>query len=116
MQTPELPAAAAVTLDGRTTALLVLDITDQSTKNVPACRESVPAVKRLIDHARAAGAKGGFALGRAAGPKIAQELEPRPEDPVVRARAEQVFTTDLDTHLAGKAAGVIVGTPANRPG
>src|SRR5258708_19830268 len=115
MQTPELPAAAAVTLDGRTTALLVLDITDQSTKNVPACRESVPAVKRLIDHARAAGVKVVFALGRAAEPKIAEELEPRPEDPVVRAGADKFFPTHLDTHIAGKTTVVILGTTPNGP-
>lgn len=113
MQTPELPAPAAVTVDGRTTALLVLDISDANTKNVPACRESVPAVRRLIDAARAAGARVVFALGRAAEQTIAAELEPRAEDPVVRTSADKFFNTDLEAHVAGRTTVVIVGTAAN---
>ncbi len=113
MQAPELPPPVPVTLDPKATALLVLDISDVTTKNVPACAESVPAVRRLIDSARAAGAKVVFALGRAAEQKIAAELDPRPDDPVVRTSADKFFGTDLDKHVAGRTHAVIVGTAAN---
>ena len=65
VQAPDLAPPVPVALDPKTTVLLVLDISDTSAKQ-PATLECVPAVKRLIDNARAAGAKIVFALGRAA--------------------------------------------------
>ncbi len=113
MQLPDLPAPVPVALDPKTTAVLVLDVSDTSTKQVPACLESVPAVKRLIEAARAAGALVIFSLGRAAEQKVYSELGPRDDDPVVRTSADKFFNTDLDKRLEGRTAAVIVGTAAN---
>lgn len=113
MQLPELPAPAPVTLDPTTTAVLVLDVSDASTKQVPACLESVPAVKHLLDAARGAGARVVFSLGRAAEQKVHAELEPRADEPVVRTSADKFFNTDLAERLAGVATAVVVGTAAN---
>src|ERR1700691_5004235 len=53
---PPLPELKSVTLDGSTTALLVLDMMKMNCGARPRCVASVPNVKRLHDAARAAGA------------------------------------------------------------
>jgi len=112
MQAPDLPAAVPVSLDPATTAVLILDISDATTKQL-ATMESVPAVKRLVDAARGAGARLIFSLGRAAEQEIAPELEPTDAEWIVRSSADKFFNTDLDKKLDGIATVVVVGTAAN---
>jgi nicotinamidase-related amidase len=112
VQAPDLAPPVPVSLDPKTTALLVLDVSDVTAKQQPTL-DSVPAVKRLLDKARSAGAKVVFALGRAAEQKIYTELEPKADEPVVRSSADKFFNTDLDRRLDGATAAVVVGTAAN---
>ena len=51
---PPPPALKAVTVDPKTTALLMLDFMNQNCGKRPACVASVPDVKKLLDAARAA--------------------------------------------------------------
>ena len=113
LEIPELPAPAVVALDPKTTAVLCLDISDVSTKSAPACLASVPAVRRLLDTARAAGARVVFALGRAAEQKVWPDLAPRDDEGIVRSSADKFFNTDLEQRIAGMKTVVIVGTAAN---
>ena len=113
LEIPELPPPAVVALDPATTAVLVLDISDASTKQVPACLASAPAVRKLLDSARAAGARVVFSLGRAAEQKVFADLAPREDEAVVRSSADKYFGTDLETRLAGIATVVVTGTAAN---
>src|SRR3984957_11171978 len=53
---PPLPELKSVTLDGSTTALLILDMMKTNCCARPRCVASVPKVKKLHDAARAAGA------------------------------------------------------------
>jgi len=53
---PPLPELKAVTLDGSTTALLILDLMKMNCGARPRCVASVPNVQRLHDAARKAGA------------------------------------------------------------
>ncbi|HEX3375895.1 MAG TPA: isochorismatase family protein [Candidatus Acidoferrales bacterium] len=53
---PPLPELKPVTLDGSTTALLILDMMKMNCGARPRCVASVPKVKKLHDAARAAGA------------------------------------------------------------
>ena len=53
---PPLPEIKAVTLDGSTTALLILDLMKMNCGARPRCVASVPNVQRLHDAARKAGA------------------------------------------------------------
>lgn len=110
---PEIAAPASATLDPNTTAVLVLDMTDAGCGKVPACRDSVPRVKALLEKARAAGAQVVFSLGRAAEQTVLPDLEPRPDEPVVRSSADKFFNTDLADRLKGITTAVIVGTAAN---
>ncbi len=109
---PKIPDPVAVTLDPAATAVLVLDISDTSAQ-IPAVRDTVPAIRRLIDRARAAGARVVFSLGRAADQKILADLDPRDTDAVVRSSADKFFNTDLAERLEGIRYAVVVGTAAN---
>ena len=53
---PPPPELKPVTLDGKTTAFLVLDLMKENCGVRPRCPEMIPKVKALMDRARAAGA------------------------------------------------------------
>src|SRR5712691_10556240 len=112
MDVPDIPNVATVALDPRTTAVLCLDISDVSCGQVPAAKESVPAIRKLLDRAREAGAKVVFALGRAP-QEVYADLARRDSEPIVKSSADKFFQTDLDEHVKGMIQVVIVGTAAN---
>ncbi len=112
MDAPDLPNAVAVALDPRTTAVLVLDLSDVSCGQVAAAKESVPAVRKLIDRAREHGARVVFALGRAP-QEVFADLGRRESEPIVKSSADKFFQTDLDKQLEGITHVVINGTAAN---
>ena len=112
MEAPDLPNAVGVALDPRTTAVLVLDLSDVSCGQVAAAKESVPAVRKLLDRAREHGAKVIFALGRAP-QEVFADLGRRESEPIVKSSADKFFQTDLEQHLQGITHVVINGTAAN---
>jgi nicotinamidase-related amidase len=64
---PPKPELKAVTLDGSTTALLILDMMKAGCGARPRCVATIPNVKRLHDAARAAGAMVWYSLVGAEG-------------------------------------------------
>jgi nicotinamidase-related amidase len=61
---PPVPELKAITLEGSTTALLILDMTKGgSCPERPRCLAAIPNVKRLHDAARAAGAMLWYSVG-----------------------------------------------------
>src|ERR1700753_1537622 len=56
IKTPPAPQLKAVTVDPKTTALLMLDFMNQNCGKRPACVASIPAMKKLLGEARAANA------------------------------------------------------------
>src|ERR1700739_2640419 len=59
---PPVPELKSVTLDGSTTALLILDMMKANCGTRPRCVATVPNVKRMNDAARAAGAMVWYSL------------------------------------------------------
>ena len=59
---PPKPELKSVTLDGSTTALLILDMMKTNCGSRPRCMATIPNVKRLHDAARAAGAMVWYSL------------------------------------------------------
>lgn len=110
---PTIPDPVKVTVDPAATAVLVLDLSDMFVGQAAAIRETVPAVKKLVQRARAAGARIVFSLGRAAEQRVLPDFEPRPDEAVVRSSADKFFNTDLAERLAGIRYAVVVGTAAN---
>lgn len=112
MEAPDLPNAVAVALDPKTTAVLVLDLSDVSCGQVPAAKESIPAVRKLLDRAREHGARVIFSLGRAP-QEVYPDLARRDDEPIVKSSADKFFQTDLEERLKGVTHAVVIGTAAN---
>lgn len=111
----KLPRPVAVTVDPSTTAYLVLDLTSVVCAPNPSCVASLPAAAALLAKARAAGATVVYSETPTAGSTILPQVAPQPGDPVVTARADKFFGTDLDQILSSRGITtlVIVGTVVN---
>lgn len=116
---PEPPQLKPVKLDGKETALLVMDFTIQTCtlQRRPRCAASVPKVRKLIDDARA---KGVFVIYSVAVPKstaadILKEVVPAGGDPVLPPLGPDKFiNSDLEKMLKDKGIKTViaVGTQA----
>jgi nicotinamidase-related amidase len=117
IQAPKPPELKAVTIDPRTTALLILDI-EQRTTNMerrPRAVASVPAIEKLLERARKKGMPVVYSTTRNASPEeILQEVTPRKDEPVVKSSVDKFFMTNLDEILKtrGVSSVIIVGTAA----
>ena len=117
---PPAPELKPVTLDGQSTALLILDIQAPACTMAerPRCVDSIPKIKALMDRARAAGALVAYTLptGKIADPSLAphdgEVVEQKPGGP------DKYLGSDLDQRL--KARGIktviITGTSAQGVG
>jgi nicotinamidase-related amidase len=117
VQAPKAPALKPVTLDPKTTALLVLDFVKQTcnSERRPRCLTSVPQVQSLLKLARSKGMAIVHSITSAATPAdIAKELAPLEGEPIVKAPADKFFKTDLEKILSEKGVKevVVVGTAA----
>jgi nicotinamidase-related amidase len=117
VQAPKPPELKPVTLDPKTTALLVLDFVKQTcnTERRPRCLDSVPKVQALLKQTRAKGVTVIHSTTTAATPAdIAKELTPLEGEPIVKASADKFFKTDLEKILSEKGIKtvVVVGTAA----
>jgi nicotinamidase-related amidase len=117
VQAPKPPELKPVTLDPKTTALLVLDFVKQTcnSERRPRCLDSIPKVQGLLKEARAKGMLVVYSITTAATPAdIAKELTPLDGEPIVKAPADKFFKTDLEKILNEKGIKtvVVVGTAA----
>jgi nicotinamidase-related amidase len=112
-----IPAPAAVALDAKTTALLVLDIHTAVCQPNPACISTVPAIAALIGKARAAKVPVIYSstVSPAGPPATLAQVAPQAGEPVVSTRANKFTDTNLEQLLKQKNAAtlVVVGSAAN---
>jgi nicotinamidase-related amidase len=118
VKAPEAPALKPVTVDPKTTALLMLDFNKQTCNEQrrPRCIASIPQVKKLLTAARAAGAPVVYSLGGGGKPAdIAKDLAPAGGEPVVSSSVDKFRNTDLDKILKDKGIKTViaVGTAAH---
>ena len=118
VQAPPPPAVKPVTIDRKTTALLLLDFNQQSCnpQRRPRCVASIPKVKTLLAAARAAGVPVLYTLGGGGKPAdIAKELAPAADEPVVSSGVDKFVNTDLEKFLKEKGVTtvIVVGTAAH---
>ncbi len=113
VEQPTLPDLAPVAVDPASTAFLVLDINSAVCPPRPACVASVPTIQSLLNKARAASVFVGYST--TPGAEILSDIAPRDSEPVVTARADKFFNTDLDQILKdhGVQTVVLVGSAAN---
>jgi nicotinamidase-related amidase len=118
VKAPPAPELKAVSVDPKTTALLMLDFVLQTCNEQrrPRCVASLPKAKQLLAAARA---NGMFVLysvppdGSIS--NIHADVAPTPEEPVVQSGVDKFFNTDLERILKERNINTVVvaGTGAN---
>jgi len=118
VKVPPPPTLKAVTVDRKTTALLMLDLNKQTcnAERRPRCVASIPKVAKLLAAARAAGIPVMYSLGGGgAAADIAKELAPTKDEPVVSAGVDKFVGTELESLLKQKGVKtvIVVGVAAH---
>jgi nicotinamidase-related amidase len=118
VKTPPAPEIKDVTVDPKTTALLLLDFNKQTCnpERRPRCIASIPKMKKLLDYARSKGIFVVYSLSTGAVPgDIAADLAPMAGDPVVTSGPDKFMGTDLEKILKEKGIKTVIvaGTAAN---
>jgi len=111
VQVPPPPALKAVTLDRKTTALLLLDFNKQTcnAERRPRCIASIPKVAKLLAAARAVGVPVLYSLGGGgAAADIAKELTPTKDEPFVSSGVDKFVGTELESLLKQKGIKTVV--------
>ena len=110
IKAPPAPELKSVTIEPKTTALLMIDIIKQTCnmQRRPRCVAAIPNIKKLLDEARAKGVFVIYALFPSPSPatfpdpKISDyvpELAPKGDEPVVTAFVDKFMLGDKDTGL-----------------
>jgi nicotinamidase-related amidase len=122
---PPVPVLKSVTVDPKTTALLILDLMKTNCGERPRCAATVPNVQRLLDQARAANTMVFYTLVGPPGPTPADMVSPalaaRDGEWVYQRGPDKFLGSDLEKRLKDKgiktviitgtsAQGVIIGT------
>jgi len=116
VKAPPPPELKPVTLEPKTTALLMLDFLNQNCGKRPSCLASLPAVKKLLTEARAKDVTviyTHFPATTAA--DILKDVAPTASEPVIAANSDKFLDTDLAKILKDKGIETVitVGTAAN---
>ena len=116
VKAPPAPALKPVTVDPKTTALLMLDFMNQNCGKRPRCVESLPAMKKLLDAARAAKAPVIYSfIANTTAADVMKDVAPIEGEPSVTSGPNKFLRTDLDKILKEKGIEtvIVVGTAAN---
>jgi nicotinamidase-related amidase len=116
IKVPPAPALKSVTVDPKTTALLMLDFMNQNCGKRPACVASIPAVKKLLAAARAAKAPVVYSfIAKTTAADVIKDVAPLAGEPHVTAGPDKFLHTDLEKILKDKGIKTViaVGTSSN---
>jgi nicotinamidase-related amidase len=116
IKTPPAPQLKAVTVDPKTTALLMLDFMNQNCGKRPACVASIPAVKKLLAAARAAKAGVVYSIiAKTTTADVIKDVAPMADEPHVQAGPDKFLRTDLEKILKDKGIQTVIvaGTASN---
>ena len=113
---PPAPALKPVTVDPKTTALLMLDFMNQNCGKRPRCVATVPAVKKLLAEARARKMAVVYTLIAKTTPAdVIKDVAPAAGEPSVLSGPDKFLKTDLEKILKDKGIQTViaVGTSSN---
>lgn len=100
-----------VTLDPKTTALLMGDFQKPNCTNRPRCMASLPAMKKFLAEARA---KGVFVIysqaGKATIEDILPDVAPKKDEPIVRGSVDKFVDANLEKLLKEKGIKTLIAT------
>jgi nicotinamidase-related amidase len=116
VKVPAAPTLKPVTVDAKTTALLMLDFMNQNCGKRPRCVASIPAMKKLLEAARAAKATVVYSIIANSTPAdIIKDVAPVADEPHVLSGPDKFLHTDLEKILKDKGIKTViaVGTASN---
>ncbi len=117
VKAPPAPELKPVTVDPKTTALLLIDfIPGIYCADTPHCLASLPAMKQLLAAARGSGATVIYSVAGQFGPAdILKDVAPAGSEPSVKSHADKFIDTDLEKLLKDKGIQTVIvtGTSAN---
>lgn len=109
VKAPAAPELKAVTVDPKTTALLMLDFMNQNCGKIPRCVASIPAVKKLLGEARAAKMPVVYSLiANTTTADVITDVTPMADEPWVLAGPDKFFRTDLEKILKDKGIQTVI--------
>ena len=113
---PPPPTLKQVTVDPKTTALLMLDFMSQNCGKRPACVASLPTMKKLLANARAAKAPVIYSIiANSTTADVMPDVAPLGGEPWVQAGPDKFINTDLARILKDKGIQTVIvtGTASN---
>lgn len=116
VKAPAAPALKPVTVDPKTTALLMLDFMNQNCGKRPRCVATIPAMKKLLAAARAAKATVVYSIiANTTTADVIKDVAPEAGEPHVLSGPDKYLNTDLDKILKDKGIKTViaVGTSSN---
>jgi len=116
MKAPDAPTLKPVTIDPKTTALLMLDFMNQNCGKRPRCLETIPAMKKLLADARAHKVPVVYSIIANSTPAdVIKDVAPGADEPHVLSGPDKFLRTDLDKILKDKGITTVIvtGTASN---
>jgi len=116
IKAPAPPTLKPVTVDPKTTALLMLDFMNQNCGKRPRCVASIPAMKKLLASARAAKVPVVYSIiANSTTADVIKDVAPQADEPHVLSGPDKFLNTDLDKILKDKGIKTViaVGTSSN---
>lgn len=115
VKAPTAPEIKAVTVDPKTTALIMGDLMSRTCAKRPRCVAALPAIKKLLGEARAAKVAVIYStIPDTTAADIMPEVAPAGDEPSVTSGSDKFFKTNLEQMLKDKdiQTVIIVGTSA----
>src|SRR5467141_1929358 len=110
LQMPAIPDPARVTLDPKTTALMVLDYVEDICNNQPSCKaKMLPAMTPFMEKVRKAGLTVAYGTRAQNMTKWLKEVAPGANDiKVINTAQDRFYGTDLDKQLKAKGIKTLI--------
>src|SRR6266446_2075762 len=117
VKAPPAPELKEITIDPKTTALLMLDLAKQTCneKVRPRCPATLPAAKQLLNDARAKNVLVVYGIVTGSIADTVADVAPNGKEPVVQSGPDKFLNTDLEKILKdnGIQTVIVAGTAAN---
>src|SRR6266446_2137929 len=117
VKAPPAPELKEITIDPKTTALLMLDLVKQTCneKVRPRCPATLPAAKQLLTDARAKNVLVVYGIVTGSIADTVADVAPNGKEPVVQSGPDKFLNTDLEKILKDKGIKTVIvsGTAAH---
>ena len=111
VKTPPAPELKSVTVDPKTTALLMLDFMNQNCGQRPACLATIPAMKKLLGEARDTKATVVYSIiANSTTADVIKDVAPVGDESWVQAGPDKFLNTPLAAILKDKRIQTVIAT------